>query len=269
MKAGILLGRRTHEAAKVARAAQAAFHRAGASCSLGELPPSQMGERFFDGLDVLLAIGGDGTILSATRRAARMEIPVLGVNLGRVGFLSELEPERVASGVERLVAKEYRIERRLMLKASIGEKSWFALNDICVVGKRRGKVIRVAIHINGRFYDKLACDGVLAASPTGSTAYSLSCGGPVLMPDLRAILLAAICPHTIRHRHMVLGEQEELLFEVLPGYGGAVLLADGQEEAQLEPGNARIAIARAPFDAQMIRFEAGDFFSLVRSKLAD
>jgi NAD+ kinase len=214
----------------------------------------------------LIVIGGDGTILTSALQAARRNIPVLGINLGRLGFLTEVEPEAVEDAVNRLIEGDYRLEHRLMLEATMQGRNYYALNEILLSGESRGKLMWFDYAIGGGVPDRVACDGVLVASPTGSTAYSLSCGGPILSPELDALVVNTLCAHTLRSRPLVVSPDAAVVLSTT-GEGDAALYADGWREAMFT--GDPVTVRRAPFDLKMIRFTQGDFYSLVRKKLSE
>ncbi len=267
MQVGVLMGKADGASRALAERAAMAFEQWGSHCRVGATPPLETEESFFDGLDALLAIGGDGTILTSAHRAAQRGIPVLGVNLGRLGFLTEVEPEGIEAAAARLIEGDYRLEHRLMLQADAGGKTWYALNEIVLEGMRRGRLMWFDTAIDGGRPDRLACDGLMVSSPTGSTAYSLSCGGPILSPELDALLVTTICAHTLRARSLVVSPDAEVSLSSGDD-ADAALYADGRREAIVPSGSA-VCVRRAPFDLKMIRFEHGDFYSLVRKKLSE
>ncbi len=241
---GILLGRGDAPSREAARAAENAFDAYGESARIGSRYPAAEEDAFFQGLEAVLAIGGDGTILAAARRAALHGVAVMGVNLGRVGFLSEIEPHEIGEGITRLVRGAYTIDARMMLKARCGNETVYALNDIMLARRARGRVMRAGIRIDSVPAEIVTADGVLVASPTGSTAYALSCGGPIMPPNLDAMLVAAICPHSLTHRHMLVDGGGLIRLSALPEPdedNDAALYADGR---QILPVRARRYAAR-------------------------
>lgn len=263
---GIVLGREDAPSMANGQAARDIISQNGALPLLASGHPSIQSEDFYASVNVVVAIGGDGTILAAARRAAIYDVPVLGVNLGKLGFLNELEPENLREGLLRVLKGEYRTEARMMLKAQANGEEAIALNDMVMSNRQRGRVVRAATYIDGVLADASAADGVLVSSPTGSTAYSLSCGGPILPPNMDAMLVAAVCPHSLYHRHMVVGGDG--VIEVLAHLeeDGLVVFADGREEMRVAAGE-RVRICRAELSAQLIRLEDTNFYARVRSKL--
>jgi NAD+ kinase len=199
-----------------------------------------------DGTDVVLVLGGDGTILSVARTCAPTGVPLLGINFGRVGFLTELEPDDVAEKLHFYLNGEYWVDERTMLHALVKldgrEQSLLALNDIVLVRGAEPRVIRVKIWVDGHHYGTTVADGVIVSTATGSTAYNLSAGGPILHPQVRSAVLTPIVPHLAADRSLVLEPEATVALEVVPGSGGAVLSADGQINLQL-PDGAQVRVA--------------------------
>lgn len=264
MRAGIVIGK--PEGIETALRAEEAFRREGATCRVGEKQARELGDGFYAGLDVVLSIGGDGTILMCAQHAAPLGIPVLGVNLGRLGFLTEVEPDAVEDAAGKVMRGDYRIEKRMMLKATIRGETHFALNEVLLEGMQRGRLMWFEQVVDDGEPDRIACDGVMVSSPTGSTAYSLSCGGPILAPELDAMVIATVCPHTLRSRPLVVHPDSSVI--VRAGEASSALYADGQPRGVVEPGE-EIVVSRAPFSFKMIRFARGDFYNVVRNKLSE
>jgi NAD+ kinase len=214
-------------------------------------------------LDLLVTLGGDGTIMRAARVAAPQGVPILGVNMGSLGFLAELNPEFVASALPRLLAGQFWLEQRMMLRVepSRGETSlstFDALNDAVAARGITARAIRVAVRIDGEALTTYVADGVIAATPTGSTAYSLAAGGPIMAPSLRSILLVPIAPHLTMVRTLVLPEQAQINFEVTTEYD-AVLTIDGQIDVPLQSGD-RVHVAASPHNAAFARLRPPSYF---------
>lgn len=219
--------------------------------------------------DVLIAFGGDGTLLRAARQAAAHGKGVLGVNLGRLGFLTEAELGELESAALAILRGDYAVEERMMLAAELPDGTrCHAVNDIAVTRNDTLSIVYTDIRINGESFDRYGGDGVLAASPTGSTAYSLSCGGPVISPRLACIALTPICPHSLRARPMVLGGDERVGIYASEFSGRARVDADGDLACTLEPGQG-IEIMRSELKARFIRLRGHSFYSVLRAKLME
>lgn len=217
--------------------------------------------------DLLIVFGGDGTILSVARKAAMYHVPVLGVNLGRLGFLSELEIEELESGIENVTQGNYVIENRLMLQAYCeNSEKIYALNDIVVKPETVMASFAGDVLIHNRLLDTVISDGILISSPTGSTAYSLSCGGPIVSPSLECILLAPIAAHSLKSRHFVLPPDQTITICPHDVRTGLLAYADGQDLIHLNNTN-KLIVEKAPFQAKFIRMKETDFYTLIRQKL--
>jgi NAD+ kinase len=228
-----------------------------------------------DGVDLLVSLGGDGTLLRAVDSALDASVPVLGVNLGLLGYLTEVEPAGLEDALERFLAGRYEVEERMTLAvavhgpdgASVDERS--ALNEATVEKTVPGHTVRIAASIDGHPFVTYAADGLLLSTPTGSTAYNLSARGPLLSPRLRALILTPVSPHMLFDRPLVLDPAQLVRLEVL-GPRPAVLVVDGLTVATLEPGTT-VDYREGPRPARLVTFGARDFHAILRAKfqLAD
>ena len=207
-----------------------------------------------EGAEMVLAIGGDGTLLRAAELARPAEVPLLGVNLGHVGFLAEAEPEDLAEAVDQVVEGGYLIERRMTIDVTVRTNgdvtaTTWALNEATVEKAARERMVDVVLEVDGRPLSRWGCDGVVFATPTGSTAYAFSAGGPVVWPEVEALLLVPISAHALFARPMVVSPRSVLAAEVIgANWGqaetsGAVLWCDGRRRVDLDPG-ARVEVQR-------------------------
>jgi NAD+ kinase len=216
--------------------------------------------------DFILSFGGDGTLLAAARAVGSYGKPILGVNIGKLGFLTAVETGDLLHAVERLIAGDYRTESRLVLHAQLeGHAPIFALNDLVVIRSDAARMIRIRVDIDGTFLNRYTADGLIVATPTGSTAYSLSANGPILTPSLDALVINPICPHTLTMRPIVVGGTQEIRLHLEDDYT-AFLTSDGQEEQRLTGGEI-ITIRKAAHTIQLVRFPEKDFFDILRGKL--
>jgi NAD+ kinase len=241
---------------------------------LGSEVPCVGPDEFPLGLDLVVVLGGDGTLLRAVGLSLRAQVPVLGVNVGRLGFLTEVEPEGLANALEAIWEGRYHVERRSTLRVRstvdghlLGED--LAANDLVIDKGARERLVSVAVYVDDRFLARYSADGLIVASPTGSTAYSFSAGGPIVSPHLDAVLLTAIAPHMVFNRSLVLHPSEALRLEVLPD-GPVMESIDGRAVRELPPG-AVVEVRRSDLDALLVRLGDADFYGLVRNKfrLAD
>jgi len=223
-------------------------------------------------VEYVLALGGDGTILYSARIAAPLGIPVVGINMGQLGFLSELDPSNLFQGLERLHSRAFAIEERLMLEVVLRRGATVmyrgpALNDAVICKGARGRPLQLSLSVDGSRVASFTGDGLIVATPTGSTAYSLSAGGPVLTPDLDALLVTPLCPHSLVTRPCVVNGNSRITVSVVAMSDEATLILDGQEDYPLAGGDL-IEAMKAPYAARLIRFQGWDFFKVFREKMA-
>lgn len=220
--------------------------------------------------EVALVLGGDGALLKAARLMAPHEIPILGVNMGHLGFLTEIEPEGVEKAIDRLFRGEYAIEERMMLSAQVvrsGERvaSYFGLNDAVVTRGVFARVIEFETNVDGHHVGRFLGDGVILSTPTGSTAYSLSAGGPIVSPNVKALIVTPICPHTVGARTLVTCPDECVSIRLCSKVDDAMLTVDGQVGEALHPGD-EVHVRRAGKPARLVRMNGRPFFTLLHDR---
>ena len=222
------------------------------------------------GCQAAVGLGGDGTILQLARRAAELGIPVLGVNFGQLGFLAESGAEGLQAAAAALARQEYRIEEKRMLCASCAGNSVYALNDIVIRRRSALAVIRAKVFVDGEPLDDYVADGLLVSTTTGSTAYALSCGGPIVDPSLDVMSFTPICPHSLRARSILMHPSQRVEAHVLARSLPAIVCADGRDLFAVE-SDAPVLIGQAPYKARFIRLHEGKrgFYAKVLSKLVD
>jgi NAD+ kinase len=225
------------------------------------------------GLDALMTFGGDGTLLRGARLLGARETPILGVNLGRVGFLTTATRDTVDSSLDALVAGRYQIEARQALRAGIrdpeGEtrSTQMAMNDVAVHKGGVARVIRVNVFIQGENVGPYSADGIIVATPTGSTAYSLSAGGPIVVPGVEAMVVTPIAAHTLAVRALVVPSSYRIVIEPMAGWADDLLVSfDGQTGSTLAPGES-VEVCRADHRVCLIRLGEEGFFTRMRQKL--
>lgn len=228
------------------------------------------GDRLYEGTDVVIVLGGDGTILCAAEECATRGIPVMGINLGRVGFMTETEQENMQEAVCCLLAGEYRIEERMMMNVAVptenGIKEYLALND-CVVAKPDAQMIKTAVFAESEQITEYIADGVIIATPTGSTGYSLSAGGPVADPGTEMFLATPICAHTLKARPAVLAPEKTVSVHLLEGAAdSAVVTVDGVVKESLSVGD-KVVITRSELKLKLIKFGHQSFYNILTAKL--
>ena len=223
-----------------------------------------------DGPDVVLdlvgAIGGDGTVLRAARRAVASDAAVLGINLGQLGYLAEVEPGAWQEAIEGYLAGAHRIDERLMVAAEVvgGPDLPPALNEVVIEKQALGRTVRLGVRIDGEYFTSYLADGLILASPTGSTAYSLSARGPIVAPSHRALLLTPVSPHTLFDRSLVLGPESVVEVTVL-GDRDAALSIDGQLGSTVAVGET-VTLRAAARPARLVTFGGRDFHQILKAK---
>jgi NAD+ kinase len=224
-------------------------------------------------VDALLVLGGDGTMLHAARVASEAGVPILGVNMGGLGFLTETGRDSLYPALTRLFEGRFHLERRMMVEARVRsartKREWSAigLNDAVIHPTERSRVIALDLTIGGKPIGTLVGDGLIIATPTGSTAYSLSAGGPIVRPTVEALLATPISPHTLAWRPLLVGADESIDVKILRGHPPATLALDGQVLRRLSPHD-EIRIRRARRHVSIILLTADTFYDVLRSKLA-
>lgn len=226
-------------------------------------------------VDVAISIGGDGTLLGLCRRLAKDGVPVCGINIGHLGFLADIEPGEIEAKLLKIINNQYKIEERLMLSAYIKRNNKLnyigsAVNDIVVSKCGVSRMLHFGVAINEYTFTDYKADGLIISTPTGSTAYSLSAGGPIVNPKVKGIILTPICPHSCFIRPMLIDESECVRLKIINIISmtkrSVNLTLDGQEGIDIEP-NDEIIIKKAEFPAQIVRFEDKNFYQTFMKKL--
>lgn len=217
--------------------------------------------------DLIVVVGGDGTMLNAARVVARRNVPLVGVNAGRLGFLTDLPASNAVTQLDGILNGRFHQEQRLLLDMRSAETAGLALNDIVVHKRDGGRMIEFETWVNGAFVCAHRADGVVVTTPTGSTAYALSAGGPILHPQLDAIAIVPICPHTLSDRPIVVGMESSVEIVLTSERGvGAQVTCDGQAGTKL-PDGARVTIRRAKETLILLHPLDYDYFGILRTKL--
>jgi NAD+ kinase len=221
--------------------------------------------------DVLLVLGGDGTMLNAARLAGERSIPILGVNMGGLGFLTEVRLENLYPSLERVFANDFVLDERLMLRTHIhrhGETvaQGEVLNDVVISKGTLARMIELKIAIQGRFVTNLRGDGLILSSPTGSTAYSLSAGGPIIDPAVQSLILTPICPHTLTHRPLIVPGNAKIDVTLTSKDDGAMATLDGQVGIAISQGDS-VVIQTSDHRTRLIRFPESNYYDVLREKL--
>ena len=280
MRIGVLGSRSYEELEEVLERVRRRADELGAGLAVGGEAAAELGpdlpslEEAWDDIDVLVTLGGDGTLLRGAREAGPRGIPVLGCNLGRLGFLTASSPGELEAAMGRLVAGEYRVEERLTLRVEVptgeggggDEGGFYALNDAVVHKSGFARLITLRVRVDGEEVGQYSADGIVLATATGSTAYSLSAGGPVLVPELDALVATPISPHTLAIRPLVVPAEAVLEVEVGPRSEQPVLTVDGQSGTSLRAGD-RVRASRSNQPVKLVQFPGHSFFTVLRRKL--
>jgi len=274
---GLVLKRRAPHARDVARRVVAWLgehgHRALAepddAAWLGAVASDK--SAMFARANAIVVLGGDGTLLATARLAGEREVPIVGVNLGSLGFLTEITIDELLVTLEQTLAGEATLDRRRMLRATVrrgaGDAEVYqALNDAVLSRGSLGRIIDIETHVDGKFLALFKADGVIVATPTGSTAYSLAAGGPLVHPSVRVIVLSPICPHTLSVRPIVIDDGATLAFRLRSAGEELLLTLDGQQTVRLTVDDL-VEVTRSPHFACLVRSPTLGFFDLLRTKL--
>ena len=255
---------------------------AGEAVARGECVVVDSDERAVEDVDWVIAIGGDGTLLKTARLVGVSGTPILGVNSGKLGFMMQTTPGDLDDALERVFDGRYTLDKRLVLEGRIASgmlagtvaadadqdvaDAFSALNDIVIDKGAICRVIELGIYINDEYVNDVMADGLIVSTPTGSTAYSLAAGGPILAPDMEAIVVSPICPHTLSNRAMVLAARDRIRIEVRADHPDLLLTVDGQENVVIQPGST-VELYRAEHTIHLIRFTDRSFYDVLRTKL--
>jgi len=246
----------------------------GVECVLEEAAAEKLGrkegaprEKVPDKVNLVVVLGGDGTLLSIAHLAARKGVPVMGINMGALGFLTEVPLAETRLTLEAYLAGDEKIvNRRRMLEAVHKGKTYHCLNDVVINKGAMARMIQCEVWIDGKKIATTRSDGLILSTPTGSTAYSLSAGGPVLYPNIPAFILTPICPHTLSFRPMVISHESLIKIRLLTGEEEVYLTIDGQRGARLHRGE-EVEIRSSPYKLQLISSPKRNFFDLLKEKL--
>lgn len=229
-----------------------------------------------DEVECVLVLGGDGTLLQAARDLVDRSIPLLGINMGTLGYLAEIDRKNIFPALDKVIGGEYTVEHRMMLTGTAFHQSRrmladIALNDIVISRNGRLRVVDFNVYVDGAFLSSYTADGIIISTPTGSTGYNLSVGGPIVAPEASLILLTAIAPHTLNSRPIVLPDFVEITIEIGTNHGtdidGAEATFDGDTSVKLSSGD-RIVITRSRREALMIKTKNTSFLEILREKMS-
>lgn len=232
-------------------------------------------KEFVKEADLVIVLGGDGTILYAARAGYLQKAPAVGINVGKLGFLASVAPSKLYSCLTKILDNEFRIEKRMMLKINVfsrasqkknENKVYLALNDAVIRTGALARLIRLFVKLDGDLITEYDADGLIVATPTGSTAHSLSAGGPIVHPNLRAFILTPICPHTLSNRPIIVDDDAIIEISFKTQTENIFLTIDGQEGLPLNPSDV-IKIRKARRTVKLVYFEGKNYFSILKSKL--
>lgn len=273
-RVGILLRPSTPELRELFFEAKRVFESRGIEVLIDHLSGGMIGvmgqpfEMMCKKVDFLVTIGGDGTLISAVRRSYRFQLPVLAIHAGKLGFLADLDIGELESFVDKMMEGEYRIDERAMLRAKIttveGDTHVVAFNDIVLTRPSISKMIRLETFVDGRSFNTYYGDGVVVSTPTGSTAYNLSAGGPVLFPLTQVFALTPICPHSLTQRPVILPGHFEIVMKTPDP--SALVIIDGQDMIEINEHDT-VHIDLAPSGARLIHRKEFNYFEVLKEKL--
>lgn len=230
-----------------------------------------------DNIEAVLVLGGDGTLIQAARDLLDKNIPLLGVNLGTLGYLAEVEKQNIIPALNKLIVDEYAVEERMLLQGTVIQNSKvieqdIALNDIVISRSGHLRVINFNIYVNGEFLNSYTADGIIVSTPTGSTGYNLSAGGPIVSPAASMIVITPICPHTLNTRSIVLSEQDEVVVEIGQGRKQEMEEAratyDGDTTIEMCTGD-KIKIVKSEKQTKILKISNLSFLEVLRRKMGE
>lgn len=272
----LLVNRDKPEACGVKERLEARLNAAGIRTVCANTGKGQTGDdtRYADDIhnaELAFVLGGDGTLLGVARHLAVSGIPLLGINVGHLGFLSEAEPTTIDETVRRVVEHDYDLEQRLMLEASVVRQGQSiaqlrGLNDAGIAKGSFARMVTVDVYVDDVYVDTYSGDGVIASTPTGSTGYSLSCGGPIVVPHLQVLLITPICPHTLFARPCVIDNRQEIRFVVHATHEDVGLTVDGQVGVKLLPEDI-VYVRTSQVQTTLVKWRDREFFKVLRQKL--
>ncbi len=216
--------------------------------------------------DLVIALGGDGTLLKTARIIKSKEIPIMGINLGGLGFLTMFSADQAKIAVADFINKNCREEERMVLAVSYKKERFFALNDCAINMGSDCRVIEIILSSDGKFICKLVADGVVTSTPTGSTAYSLAAGGPIVYPTMESILITPLSPHVLSARPLVVPSTEIITMELSERTEQAILTIDGQEQRNLK-SNEKIILTKADYSIRLVAPKNKSYYEILRTKM--
>lgn len=227
-------------------------------------------KEYMKGVQVAIVLGGDGTMLRAAHWIDSYEVPLLGVNLGTMGFLTEIEESNVFHALDRLMSNDFKLEKRMMIEGKVNEKIYHSLNDIVITRAGFSRIIGLNVYVNGELLDTYEADGVIIATPTGSTGYNLSAGGPIVSPKSKAIVVTPISPHSLTAKSVVFDSNDNIKIEIVKKRKTqeteAIVSFDGGDSTELSAGDVVTANISAK-EISLIKMYDVNFYSVLREKI--
>ncbi|MCH7858104.1 MAG: NAD(+)/NADH kinase [Candidatus Marinimicrobia bacterium] len=221
-------------------------------------------------VDIVLSIGGDGTILSTARIIGKAKVPILGIHMGGLGFLAEVPAADCFKAMEQVIEDHYRLEERMVLAVDVQHggkiQTYYAINDMVVDRGSSPRLLHTQLEVSGRKLNDYVADGLIVATPTGSTAYSLSAGGPIVVPTLEALTITPISPHSLAARSIVIPSTDKIVVRFDQDQEGMALMLDGQVKIEID-SSAVITARRASWNIQMVKLPGSDYYKVLRTKL--
>jgi NAD+ kinase len=218
----------------------------------------------FNEAEMIVSFGGDGTILFTANISNGTGVPILGVNLGKVGFLAEISPEEISHVSRKLLKGDYEIIERVAFTACINNSKWFALNDVVLDRNTDTRILGLTVWVDNEYAGDFHADGVIISTPTGSTAHSMAAGGPIVMPDCSVIILSPICPHSLTMRPMIIDASREVRIGISEGY--ARMAVDGQSFVEVPP-LSEVSVRKADEPVRIARFRDKTYFDILHTRL--
>lgn len=227
----------------------------------------------YKSVDFVVVIGGDGTILRVARSAAIFDTPILGINFGTLGYLADVEKINAIDAIEKVLNGDFTIENRMMLepyveRGCVSHEINLALNEVCITNSVCSRMIKLSVEVNGEYFDTFRADGIIVSTPTGSTAYNLSAGGPILSPHTELMTITHICPHTLYARPFVIDGSDVVRIRVQSNYNNVQMSCDGQSTVQMKNDDV-IVVKKSRYVTRIIKTTNMNFYDILRRKMVE
>lgn len=227
----------------------------------------------YKSVDFVVVIGGDGTILRVARSAAIFDTPILGINFGTLGYLADVEKINAIDAIEKVLNGDFTIENRMMLepyveRGCVSHEINLALNEVCITNSVCSRMIKLSVEVNGEYFDTFRADGIIVSTPTGSTAYNLSAGGPILSPHTELMTITHICPHTLYARPFVIDGNDVVRIRVQSNYNNVQMSCDGQSTIQMKNDDV-IIVKKSRYVTRIIKTTNMNFYDILRRKMVE